>query len=60
MSNQKGSWVVMEKKSFSSLTQKQQQEIVKLIESDFKAAKILYESYKTESISTNTQFKPSN
>lgn len=60
MSNQKGSWIVMEKTLFSSLTQKQQQEIVKLIESDFRAAKSLYESYISESLRTNLQCKSSN
>ncbi len=50
----------MEKTLFSSLTQKQQQEIVKLIESDFRAAKSLYESYISESLRTNLQCKSSN
>ena len=60
MSNQKGSWIAMEKAQFRQLTHSQQEAIKKLIESDFKAAKVLYEAYTSVSIENNNSCKSSN
>ncbi|MEE3002961.1 MAG: hypothetical protein VX335_01285 [Pseudomonadota bacterium] len=45
MTKQKGSWIDMENKTFYNLPHEQQQEILKIIKSDFTAAKRLYLSY---------------
>ena len=60
MPNQKGSWIAMEKTQFRQLTLSQQEEIKKLIESDFKAAKVLFEEYTSGFRENNSSCKSSN